>query len=202
MTLILKLFLFFISVSMSFFLVSCRDKDNYMNVPEEVQGYKPVYFDTSQNIFSLVYSTAPMPVQVAGKIYIFKNFLFVGEPGKGVHVFDNIDPANPVPVAFINIPYNFDIAVKDSIMYADTYMGLVVINISAIPDIQVLQFIKSLSNSSTGTPPLPGENTIFNGTRRISSGKIYFECVDFSKGVVVGWESATLRKPKCYQSTN
>jgi hypothetical protein len=196
----LKLSLVLISVPIAFLFVSCEPfRDNYVSVPSEVEGFRPIYFDSSQNITSMVYSTHPTPVKVAGKIYLFKHFLFVGEPSKGVHVFDNSNPANPAPVAFINIPFNYDIAVKDSVMYADTYMGLVVINIAAMPDIKVIKFIKSLSNSSVGFPPLPPSNAGGSVFGRNNPAITYFECIDFNKGVVVGWESVTLKKPKCYQ---
>lgn len=165
-----------------------RERDDYKMVPETVEGYRPIYFDSSVNINSLIYSTAPRSVKNAGKIYIYHNYLFVGEPALGVHVFDNTDPSAPVPFVFINIPYNYDIAVKDSILFADTYFGLVTINIAHLPKVNVVQHIFD----NLKTPPLPN-NFI------ISWGPTYFECIDPSKGTVVGWTQSTLQNPKCYQ---
>jgi hypothetical protein len=49
---------------------------------------------------------------------------------KGVHIIDNINPSNPRPVAFINIPGNIDIAVKGTTLFADMYSDLVVVDIT------------------------------------------------------------------------
>lgn len=176
------------------FGISCIYRDDYKNVPDKVFGYRPVYFDSSVDINTLIYSTTARPVKTSGKIYLFQKYLFVGEPGEGVHVFDNSNPNMPAMLCFINIPYNYDIAVKDSILYADTYFGIVAINIAHLPDIKVLQHIRG----SVETPPLPGtlQFGTFNGRRGV---KTYFECIEPNKGIIVSWLPDTLIKPKCYQ---
>ncbi len=187
---------FYFAFILSLILVSCQyDRDDYLYVPDRVQGYKPVYFDTASNIRDLIYSTTPRPVKTVGKIYTYKQYLFVGEPGLGVHVFDNTDPSSPIPFAFLNIPFNYDIAIRDTVLFADTYTGLVSIGISDFPKIYVLQYIKS----SSLVPGLPVEDPTQPIPGFIRNGKVYFECIDNSKGVVVGWERATLENPKCYQ---
>jgi hypothetical protein len=176
------------------FGISCIERDDFKNVPDSVLGYRPIYFDSSININTLIYSTTPRPIKNSGKIYLYKQYLFVGEPSEGVHVFINSNPNTPAMLCFINIPYNYDIAIKDSILYADTYMGIVAINIAHLPDVKVLQHIRGFVE----TPPLPGDRTVFTG-RNFRSFKTYFECIDPNKGIVVGWREDTLKKPKCYQ---
>ena len=177
------------------FGISCINRDDFKRVPDKIWGYRPVYFDSSVNINTLIYSTAPKPVKTSGKIYLFKKYLFVGEPAEGVHVFDNTDPSAPIPFCFINIPYNYDVAVKDSILYADTYLGIVAINIANLPNVKVLQHIRG----SVITPPLPGAANFAGFFGRSRSFKTYFECIDPSRGIVVAWIQDTLKKPKCYQ---
>lgn len=177
------------------FGISCINRDDFKRVPDKVWGYRPVYFDSSVNINTLIYSTAPKPVKTSGKIYLFKKYLFVGEPGEGVHVFDNTNPSAPVPFCFINIPYNYDVAVKDSILYADTYLGIVAINIANLPNVKVLQHIRG----SVITPPLPGAANFAGFFGRSRNFKTYFECIEPSRGIVVAWIQDTLKKPKCYQ---
>lgn len=173
---------------------SCINRDDYKRVPESILGYRPVYFDSSVDINTLIYSTNPRTVVNPGKIYLYKQYLFIGEPALGVHVYDNTVPGSPVPLCFINIPYNYDIAIKDSVLYADTYIGLVAINIAHLPQVKVIQHIRG----SIKTPPLPGLRTVFTGRSRISR-KTYFECIEPNKGIVVAWLQDTLKKPKCYQ---
>ncbi|MDX1408576.1 MAG: hypothetical protein R3330_10600, partial [Saprospiraceae bacterium] len=65
-----------------------------------------------------------------GNINYYNGFLLVNERREGIHIIDNSDPANPVNLAFIEIPGNLDMAVKDGILYADMYLDLVAIDIS------------------------------------------------------------------------
>lgn len=67
-----------------------------------------------------------------GKIYSYNQYLFINELREGVHVIDNTDPAHPISVAFIEIPGNIDISIKDNLLYADMYRDLVTIDISDI----------------------------------------------------------------------
>ncbi len=65
-----------------------------------------------------------------GKITAYEKYVFLSEPGKGIHVIDNSDPSHPQNVSFINIPGNNDVAVKGSALYADAYGDLVSFDIT------------------------------------------------------------------------
>ncbi len=65
-----------------------------------------------------------------GKLYVKDQYLFIVETKKGIHVFDNSNPASPRAVSFLTIPGNVDLAVRDNILYADSYIDLVAIDIS------------------------------------------------------------------------
>jgi len=80
--------------------------------------------------------TKPTKVQKTGKIYIYNNFLFINEPRKGIHIFDNSNPSTPVNLSFIKIPGNVDIAVSNNILYADSYVDLLAFDISSIANIK------------------------------------------------------------------
>jgi len=93
------------------------------------QVYEPVYMDYA-TLRQSVASESPRSLSNPGKIYIFGGYLFVNEVNQGVHVIDNSNPASPVTKAFINIPGNVDIAVKGNVLYADSYVDLVAIDIT------------------------------------------------------------------------
>jgi hypothetical protein len=65
-----------------------------------------------------------------GKMYVKGDYLFVNEIKEGIHVIDNSDPKSPKFVSFINIPGNGDIAVRDNILFADSFSDLVALDIS------------------------------------------------------------------------
>ena len=65
-----------------------------------------------------------------GQIYYYNQHIFINERGAGVHVINNVDPENPTNIAFLNIPGNDDIAIKNGILYANNYMDLLAIDIT------------------------------------------------------------------------
>src|SRR5207247_158793 len=97
---------------------------------------------------------------------------------------------NPKPIAFFNIPGNVDIAVKGNTMYADFGGGLAVIDITDPANPVLKNLMSSVFYKSTDFP------TNISST----DGKtIYFECVDTTRGVVIGWEHTSLENPKCFR---
>ena len=83
-------------------------------------------------IRSSVRTEAPRTLKRPGKMYIKGNYIFINEIKEGIHIVDNSNPSNPAFVAFVQIPGNGDIAVKNNILYADSYSDLVALDISKI----------------------------------------------------------------------
>lgn len=109
-------------------IVSCKDsmvefRKYTANVPQYMS-----YDDLRKPVKSKPASA----IESAGKIYIQGNYLFVNEKYKGIHVFDNTNPASPVNLAFFDIPGNVDLAIKGNFLYADNYVDLIVLDISTI----------------------------------------------------------------------
>ena len=88
----------------------------------------------------------PKTIQEAGKIYVYKNTLFVAEKNKGIHVIDNSDTKNPLPKAFIKIAGNLDMAVKEGYLYLDSYMDLLVLDIK---DLENIKEVNRVNNTFT-----------------------------------------------------
>jgi hypothetical protein len=65
-----------------------------------------------------------------GKIYYMQDFIFINEKYKGIHVINNQNPSSPVNIAFIEIPGNIDIAAKGNYLYVDSFIDLLVLDIS------------------------------------------------------------------------
>lgn len=91
--------------------------------------YKPVYKEKSE-VLGNIKSNPAKEIEKTGKFYIYGNYIFLNETDKGVHVIDNSNPSQPRNIAFIDIPGDVDLAVKDNILYADMYSDLVAIDIS------------------------------------------------------------------------
>ena len=55
--------------------------------------------------------------------------------GRINHIIDNRNTSNPIKISFIVLPGNYDIATKGDYLYADSYLDLVVFDISNINSI-------------------------------------------------------------------
>jgi hypothetical protein len=78
----------------------------------------------------------PVRIQRTGKIYIYKDYLFINEPNKGIHIYNNANPASPVNLAFLQVPGNADLAIRNNILYADSYVDLLAFDISTMANIK------------------------------------------------------------------
>jgi hypothetical protein len=134
----------------------------------------PVYMDRNEFKNSVKVSGSTDIVS-PGKIYFKDDMIFINEALKGIHVIDNSDPSAPVFVSFIEIPGNVDMAIKDSILYADSFIDLVALNIGDIHNIREVGRVDSIFPYSL--PPLTEQNGLPMGN------------VDANAGIVVGWET-------------
>ncbi|WP_242202647.1 LVIVD repeat-containing protein [Aestuariivivens insulae] len=82
-------------------------------------------------------------IEEAGKIYAYQDYIFVGDVD-GVHVIDNSQPEQPNAIAFIEIPKNEDISVKDNHLYADSATDLLVFDISSINSVALVERLEDV----------------------------------------------------------
>lgn len=90
--------------------------------------------------------------QNSGKIYAYGDYIFVNDKKKGIHVIDNQNPSSPRKVAFINIPGNMDISIKDNYLYADSLIDLVVFDISDMESIHLVERLEDVFPNYTNFP--------------------------------------------------
>jgi len=72
----------------------------------------------------------PRALKKPGKLYFYNDFILINEQREGIHVIDNTDSSNPKNIKFIEIKGNLDMAVKNSILYADNVTDLLAIDIT------------------------------------------------------------------------
>jgi len=149
--------------------------------PTSGDTYRPVYAPYSE--VRAVETLDPQPFKNVGKIYIKGKFLYVNEVGNGIHIVDNSHPDKPVQVAFIAIMGNQELAIKDSILYADNVTDLVALNIA---DPHHVRLVKRLEN-------------VFDYSAYPLATNVRFECADPAKGAVIRWEKTAVNNPQCYR---
>lgn len=148
-------------------ITSCTDK-----VTETQNMNSPVYMDYA-TLRSSVHSTAARELAHPGKIYFKGNYLLIVEYREGIHLIDVSNASNPQNRAFIEVPGCTDIAVKDNSLYVDSYVDLVVIDLSNIAHPRETKRLKEIFPYTVPSP----ENT-----------QLPYSDIDKEKGVVIGWE--------------
>lgn len=146
-------------------LSSCQDK-----VTRTYQVNTPVYmsYDDLRTSFK---SAGAQEIIQSGKIYFKDDYIYVNEFQQGIHIIDNSDPSNPVNLKFIEIPGNVDLAIKGDILYADSYVDLLSIDIS---DLDNITEVDRDTNVFPYIIPDYGEGILAS--------------VDQAQGVIVGYE--------------
>ncbi len=156
-------------------LSSCEDKGQ-----DDLQEYLiavPITMST-EDFRNSVDIISPLPIQESGKIYAYQQLLFVNDKHLGIHIIDNSNPASPQKKAFIKIPGNVDIAVKNNYLYADSIRDLLVFDISDINNISLVNRLENVLKDNIAWP-FEADFVDYNG---------------FGNGdVLVGWELQTER---------
>lgn len=115
------------------------------NANEECDGktlytfYRPILQSLTEARNKIKWGV-PQPITQPGKIYLYKQYILLTEPYKGIHVFDNSRPAAPVQTGFIRIDGSTDFAIRNDVLYADSYGDMVIIPINDLPAAKAAAF--------------------------------------------------------------
>lgn len=159
------------------FLLGGCDQDPWMR--GAVEGYLPVY-DNNPTFKQISYLPARSSVH-PGKLYTYGKLVLQAESDSGLHLISYQDPAHPVRTAFLRIPGFRTATVKGDYLYADNYNDLVVIPLKELPSLSHVGRVPGMWTQKD-FPPFEGA---------------YFECVDHSKGAVIGWQKGIVNNPQC-----
>jgi Uncharacterized conserved protein len=157
---------------MFFTLVGCQ------NSVTEMVTYKinePVFLSYESFRNSVKVTAEPHKITSIGKMCFYNDYLYISEPQKGIHIIDNRNPANPQIVGFVELLGNADLAIRNGLLYADSYIDLVWFDISNASQPVLKGRLDSIF--PTALPPMPD-----NGF-----GIDYNQCYTGNKGVVVGY---------------
>lgn len=152
---------------------SCQDQ-----YTEVFMANSPVYL-SYEDLRTAVKPAESTDLVNPGKIYFKDGYIFINEEMKGIHIIDNRNPRSPQNITFVDIPGNVDMAIKNNILYADSYVDLVAIDISDVANPKEINRIEDVFPYMTPKPE--------NEDYRLAS-------VDQEKGVVIDWEIKKVRQ--------
>lgn len=153
-------------------LSSCEDL-NYRHYT----GNAPVYM-SYDDLRKAVKSDPTAEMKNPGKIYFKDDYIFIVEEMKGIHVFDNNNPSQPLKKGFVKIPGVVDISISGQTLYADSFVDLVVLDLGNINNIKEVGRMKDVLPYTV--PPV--------------DNKYPMAYVDQEKGVVIEWEVRTIKE--------
>lgn len=170
--------LFFLSFTPIFFS-SCSDSTPDDDQYAEYVVARPLILSKA-DFANGVDIVPPQPIDESGKVYTYGDYIFINDKSRGIHVVENSNPQQPVKIAFIEIPGNVDISIKDNFLYADSIMDLIVLDISDITDIQQVNRLENVLR----------EGVIFPFEADI----VEYGSYNYETDVLVGWETVTERR--------
>ncbi len=164
-------------IGLSVCLTGCTPNDNLV---EGSNAWVPVYMQPVEK--ENISISGVRITEKSGKIYAWGNYIFQNDQNKGIHIIDNTDRSNPQKIAFLNIPFNTEFAVRGNYIYANNVNDLVVIDIRDVLHPVVAKRVENaFPYVNQKYPPQNGR----------------FVCADPSQGIVVGWELQDHKSANC-----
>lgn len=154
-----------VSLTLIFLLNGCEDKCFYY---VDRVNFDPILQPLSE-IKSSFEVQSDYAISKPGNIYSYKNYLLVSEKTKGIHILENSNPANPLPLKFIQLKGNTNFSVVNDILLADNGPDLVSIDIHDLNDIRLVNREENINNEN-----IRGDQFIVNFVRTIKKEKV--EC--------------------------
>ncbi|MGB5419263.1 LVIVD repeat-containing protein [Algibacter sp.] len=127
--------------------------------------------------------SAPRTIESLGKIYVYQDYIFVGDVDSGIHIIDNSNPKSPKNIRFIEIPGNEDISVKDNFLFADSATDLVVFDISDLNNVRLVERLEDVFN-------------VYNFKIPTEADAVEYGKYNYEEEIIVGWTLNTERRKK------
>ena len=153
-------------------MLSCTDK-----YTEIFTANAPVYM-SYDDLRSAVKTSSAQPMKHPGKIYFKDNYILIIEQMKGIHLIDVSTPSSPKNIGFIEIPGCTDMAIRNQLLFTDSYVDLVALDVSNLSNVKESHRLKDVLPYR-----VPATDNEFPVTR-----------IDQKKGVILEWEVITEKR--------
>ena len=101
--------------------------DDDINPPFEVQQQHEAVTISRTEFENSTELLPAEPILETGKIYVKDDYLFINQPNKGFHIFDNSNPSNPFNMAYLKVLGSSDLSVKNNILYINNATDLIAV---------------------------------------------------------------------------
>lgn len=144
-------------------------------------GYKPIYSQNGEEKI-ITNDRENKIINKPGKNTVVNNTFYIVDEGKGIQVYDVSNPESPMSVNFIHVYGIKEMSARGNYLYVNCVNDLVVLDVSDRTNAVVVnRFENEFHTLNTTRPPEAG----------------IFECIDPTKGAVIGWEKTNLKNANC-----
>ena len=156
-------------------LSGCQDK-----FTQTYRVNEPVYMSLEAWRAMEITAQQPQPLDNPGKIYLYQQYLFIVEPGRGIHIVDNSNPSAPQNVRFLPVAGCVDVAVYNKTLYADSYYDLLAFDLANVtaPSLNCRVPDAFSFNEWLSVPGLDPDLPIYG--------------IDPSAGIITGWKQVEI----------
>jgi hypothetical protein len=150
----------------------CKDKTF-----KKHKVYNPIYA-SYEDFRDHTSFESPQSITKQGNIYIKDDYLFITEPERGIHFIDNSSPESPQQVGFLELIGCTGLEINGDLLYANSYIDLVVFDISSIHQPVEINRVKNA----------------FPEVLPVAESDYSIGMIDKDMGVVVGWKLETVKE--------
>ncbi|WP_162555761.1 hypothetical protein [Reichenbachiella versicolor] len=170
----------FLSLPVCLLLLTACPSDIPPFDKEQITGYRPQYESSVADSLQIMNART---IYDPNNVLVYNHLILIEEYEEGFHVIDNSEPSAPKNIAFVPVPMLTSMNIRDGVLYATSGMNLLAIEIDEELNLthEIIHDVFPVYHA-----PIPPENNI------------YFECVDESKGDIIGWQKTTIYDPQCY----
>lgn len=184
----MKKTLLFVMAMFSFFFFGCKEDSDGMGEYTTMVN-EPVFMSAKEFRSKEIRVRSAQPIKEQGKICFYEGYLYISEPGKGIHIIDNRDPHSPKAIGFVELDGNTDIAIRNNLLYADSYVDLLWF---ALTDPGAPAYTNRLENAFKYALPIIENDYWYD----------YYECFEETNRneyIIVGWKLKKRKQFYCYQ---
>jgi hypothetical protein len=184
-------------LSLTFLAISCKDtcKQTITYTLQEPIWISKADFDAQNGKW-----LPAKLMQKTGKIFVYGQYVLISEPNKGIHFIDNRNPEKPKNIGFLEVFGNIDIALKNNLLYVDSYQDLLCFDLSDITQPKKISIQKGIfKNRFVHTNPTADSIAIAYKTKEITQtvkcGEIYPRCATNDMGMLPNGSAANAASP-------
>lgn len=133
---------------------------------------------------AIFFCGTPIDVCETTSFYLYEEYLFMVENGEGLHIFDNSDPAHPVPVTFMEVSGGQGLAVRNDILYMNQYVDLVAFDLSDPTQPAFLHRTKDVFSPGTVFAGSLGNGQFVTNWRQTGERIVNCTQLDFDRSVI------------------